>query len=57
MKTLNYIMAAGFGIMATACALGALLDGRCEFGCLAIILYILAWVAWGDYKQSCKDDL
>jgi hypothetical protein len=51
MKKLNYIMASCFGVAGVACAIWALLDKLIPIGCLAAIFFMLAWVAWDDYKN------
>jgi hypothetical protein len=56
MKTLNYIMTVFFGVLGVICALFALDLWRFELGGLAFICFILAYVAWGDYKKCQRDE-
>jgi hypothetical protein len=54
MKKFNYVMTSCFGVAGVACAIWALADKRFEAGCLAGVFFILAWVAWSDYK-NCEE--
>lgn len=56
MKTLNYIMTVAFGCVGVVCALFALDLWRFELGCLAGICFVLAGVAWSDYKKCQRDE-
>jgi uncharacterized membrane protein len=52
MKRLNYIMSAGFGIMAVVCILAALDVHRWDWAFVAGICFLLAFVAWQDYRNE-----
>ena len=56
MKTLNYIMSAGFGIMGVACGLAALDTHRWSWACVAGVCTVLAYVAWLDYRDERDSD-
>jgi hypothetical protein len=56
MKALNYCMACFFGVMGVVCALVAFDASRFDMGCLALVCFILAWVAWGDYKREKRNE-
>jgi hypothetical protein len=51
MKTLDKIMAFGFGVMALVCLWAALSTKHFEYLALVFVLGALCFVAWGDYKH------
>lgn len=55
MKALNYIMTLAFGTLALTMLVLFFIKHRPEVIIIAIICFILAWVAWGDYKR-CQDE-